>query len=410
MAHRPDAHLLGATRLNAGALSQGRRIRIRCFADGAIGLGPGQHRRGYPRQHLAVVLGDPEMSFLPQLRERRTRGSSAPAAAPRPAARRYRRCRSTDASARVRQQGRRPSRVRTAADPRPGPTMPRLRPSRKLPSSQRAISGRASSALSRCTRAQGRQLRGETRRTVEARAEERKHRGHRPGRARQRSEAEAVEARQRPPACRIGHRTHGADEGERRHPRRQARGNPGRIGPAARDAADGEVRVAQMIHQRRHVGGERRQRGRARRIAEAVAPAVRRDDGEAQPPAGLVGDGELQARARRAVQEEQGRARRVAPDAETRAPGRRRGAGPGRQPPRPSWPGSEVALEQQHGRLGCRRRRCGESRARDRGPARPSCWAAYRGICAGSRAGAPAPWRRAPACGRARCRARAGRT
>ena len=84
-----------------------------------------------------------------------------------------------------------------------GPAKPGCKPSRKLPSSQPAISGCASSALSRAPRAQRRQSRGETRRALEARAEQRQTpaaiaRGER-GRTR---EAEAVEARQRPPARR----------------------------------------------------------------------------------------------------------------------------------------------------------------------------------------------------------------
>src|SRR5262245_9775416 len=46
-----------------------------------------------------------------------------------------------------------------------------------------------------------------------------------------------------------------------------------------------------------------------------VAPAVRCDDGEALTAARLVRDRELEARARRAVQEQQGEALRVAVDA-----------------------------------------------------------------------------------------------
>ena len=68
--------------------------------------------------------------------------------------------------------------------------------------------------------------------------------------------------------------------------------------------------MPEMIHQRRHVGGERRQRRRIRHIAEPVAPAVRRNDGQPQLLAGIVADGEYQARARRPVQKEQRRTRR----------------------------------------------------------------------------------------------------
>ena len=104
--------------------------------------------------------------------------------------------------------------------------------------------------------------------------------------------------------------------------------------------------MPEMIHQRRHVGGELGQPGRNRQIAEPVAPAVRRNDGQLQLLAGIMADGEFQARARRPVQKEQRRTRGVAVDLEPERTavaeledlvGRRR-------------PHSKRALEQ-HGRL-----------------------------------------------------------
>ena len=172
------------------------------------------------------------------------RRSSAPAAAPRSTARRYRRCRSTGAPAREWPRGRRPSRARTAAGPRPD------RPSRASGprGSCRAASGRsraarggpcrarrrAASPVARRDAATGRGSRGRAANTA---AIARGERGSAPKQKRWKRDSDRRHAGS-------VDRSHGADERKRRHPRRQARGNAGRIGSPARDAADGELRVA----------------------------------------------------------------------------------------------------------------------------------------------------------------------